>query len=89
MITSENHEELLRGIGDQQAKILESSGQAVYIYLDDNHIVFNQKFISLLGYSSPGELEKFKGTFLPVLVAEKNRDHLADAYQRAVDKLEA
>ncbi len=89
MITSENHEELLRGISDQQAKILESSGQAVYIYLDDNHIVYNQKFVSLLGYTSPGELEKFKGSFLPVFVAEKSRDRLADAYQKTVDKLEA
>ena len=33
----ETHEELMRGISAQQSKILESSGQAIYIYLDDNH----------------------------------------------------
>ena len=84
----EIHEKLMRGISEQQKKILDSSGQSIYIYLDDNHIVFNQKFATLLGYSSPQELEKFKGSFMPVLVADKSQNLLVDAYQRAMDKME-
>ena len=85
----EIHAGLIRGISEQQKMILDSSGQGIYIYLDDNHMVFNQKFASLLGYSSPQELEKFKGSFMPALVADKSQSVLVDAYQRAMDKLEA
>jgi PAS domain S-box-containing protein len=89
MNENETHEELMRRISAQQSKILESSGQAIYIYLDDSHIVYNQKFASLVGYASTSELDAIKGSFVPVLVAEKSQSALVEAYQKAMDKLSA
>jgi PAS domain-containing protein len=88
MDTNEIHEKLIKGVAEQQKEILESSGQAIYIYLDDNHVVYNQRFASLLSYSSPQELDKFKGSFLLSFVAEQSQNTLANAYQKAMDKKE-
>jgi PAS domain-containing protein len=85
----ENHEDLIRGISEQQRSILDSSRQAVYIYLDDNHFVFNQKFASLLGYDSAKELQDFKGSLLPALVSGKSQKLLVDAFQKAMNNMEA
>jgi hypothetical protein len=85
----ENHEELIRGISEQQKRILDSSKQAVYIYLDDNHFIFNKKFASLLGYNSPNDLQNFKGSLLPALVADKSQKSLVDAFQKAMNNQEA
>ena len=85
----ENHEDLIRGISEQQKSILDSSKQAVYIYLDDNHFIFNKKFASLLGYDSPRDLQEFKGSLLPALVADKSQKALVDAFQKALNNLEA
>ena len=38
-----NHEELIAGISKQMKSILDSSQQAIYIYLDDIHKVCNEK----------------------------------------------
>jgi PAS domain-containing protein len=68
--------------------IFETSGQGIYIYLDDNHVIFNQKFASILGYSSVNELEPFKGAFLTSFVTNKSHNTLVDAYQRAINQME-
>lgn len=85
----EIHEELMRGIAAQQKKVLESSAQAIYIYLDDNHIIYNQKFASLVGYASIKDLDAIRGSFMSMLVTEKSQPVVVDAYTRAMDKLEA
>jgi len=88
METNEIHEKLIKDISEQQKLILDSSGQAIYIYLDDNHIVFNQKFAALLGYSSIKELDSLKGSFLSSFVSDKSHNTLVDAYQKAVNQME-
>jgi phenylpyruvate tautomerase PptA (4-oxalocrotonate tautomerase family) len=37
MKEEQHHEELIKGISEQMKSILDSSQQAVYIYLDDIH----------------------------------------------------
>jgi len=88
MQTNEMHENLIKGIGEQQKMILESSDQGIYIYLDDNHIIFNLTFASMLGYSSVKELDPFKGSFLTSFVATKSQSTLVDAYQGAINQME-
>ena len=53
-----HHEELVNGFYSQLKQIFDSSEQAIYLYLDDNHKVCNEKFATLLGYTSPEELAK-------------------------------
>jgi PAS domain-containing protein len=87
-MTSEqhHHEELIEGISNQMKSILDSSQQAVYIYLDDIHKVCNEKFASLLGYRSPEEWAKVEDAF-EVFVDQGSQETLASAYHQAMEKL--
>ena len=84
----EIHQELIRGISEQQKTILDSSGQGMYIYLDDSHVIFNQQFATLLGYGSPREMEMLNEPFLSAFVAEKSHSILVNAYKKAMNKME-
>jgi PAS domain-containing protein len=82
----QHHQELINGISKQMKGILESSQQAVYIYLDDIHKVCNEKFASLLGYRSPEEWASVKDPF-PAFVEQSSQKALVTAYQQAMEKL--
>jgi PAS domain-containing protein len=80
-----NHEELIAGISKQMKSILDSSQQAVYIYLDDIHKVCNGKFASLLGYRSPEEWAKDEN-LLEATVERSSQETLVKAYNQAMEK---
>jgi PAS domain-containing protein len=82
------HEQLIQGISEQLKGILDSSEQAIYIYLDDIHKVCNQKFATLLGYRSPGEWNKVEGPF-ETFVDRRSQATLVANYNRAIDKMTA
>ena len=82
----QHHEELIKGITSQMSAILDSSQQAVYIYLDDIHKVCNGKFASLLGYRSPEEWAKVEDAF-EAFVDRGSQETLASAYNQAMEKL--
>ena len=87
MQQEQHHLELVRGIAEQMKAVLEKSEQGIYIYLDDNHKVCNQKFADLLGYKSPGE---WADTDAPLSdVAEENQQGVIDAYMNASNKMVA
>ena len=79
------HEELLKGIHEQLREILDESKQAIYVYLDDHHIIYNQQFASLLGYKSVEELSKVKEPFIEAFVMEKSREALVHAYKHSME----
>jgi PAS domain-containing protein len=79
------HEELIAGISKQMKSILDSSQQAVYIYLDDIHKVCNGKFASLLGYRSPEEWAKVEDP-LEATVERSSQETLVNAYNQAMEK---
>ena len=54
----EHHQELVKGFHDQLKEIFDSSEQAIYLYLDDNHKICNKKFAEMQGFSSPEEWAK-------------------------------
>jgi hypothetical protein len=81
------HLELISGIAKQMKTILDSSQQAVYIYLDDIHKVCNGKFASLLGYHSPEEWADVTQSFPEAFVDRSSQEMLVSAYQQAMDKL--
>jgi PAS domain-containing protein len=80
------HEELIAGISKQMKTILDSSEQAVYIYLDDIHKVCNGKYASLLGYRSPEEWAKVEDP-LEATVERSSQETLVNAYNQAIKKL--
>ncbi len=88
MVDSAHHEELVNGLYNQMKRILDSSEQPIFIYLDDNHKICNQRFASFLGYKSPQDWAKIQG-FLEVYVDEHSRNTLMTAYWNAANKMVA
>ena len=87
MTQEHHHETLINGIAKEQKPILDNSGQAIYIYLDDTHKVCNKKFATLLGYKS---VKEWVGTEAPLAdVVEKDQQKVIDAYTKASESLEA
>lgn len=85
----EDHSLVLKGIYAQLRHILESSGQGIYIYLDDENIICNKKFASMLGYGTPEAWAKAGSPFPSTYVEKKSQPVLVDAYRKAVGKGEA
>jgi hypothetical protein len=82
----ERHEALISGISRQMKSILDSSQQAIYIYLDDIHKVCNEKCAVLMGYRSPEEWAKVEDSF-PEFVDPGSQAILVNAYQLAMEKM--
>jgi PAS domain-containing protein len=82
-----HHKKLIEGISRQMQSVLDSSQQAVYIYLDDIHKVCNRKLATLLGYSSPEEWADIEESFPQVFVEQGSQETLVKAYQQTMDKL--
>lgn len=84
----EHHSEIVSGFFKEQKQIFESSAQAIYVFLDDDCRVCNDKFAALLGYESPEEWFKVdvKGAFPDAFVAEKSQEELVTAYQNAMEE---
>ncbi|MGD1118045.1 MAG: hypothetical protein ABR886_00980 [Dehalococcoidales bacterium] len=88
MVTQEHHhEEIVKAMAAQLKPVLEKSGQAIYIYLDDAHKVCNKKFADLLGYKSPAEWAKMEAPLSDVV--EEDQDAVIDAYTNASEKMVA
>ncbi|MFZ0532522.1 MAG: hypothetical protein WAM09_05030 [Anaerolineales bacterium] len=79
------HEELIAGISKQMKSILDSSQQAIYIYLDDIHKVCNGKYSSLLGYRSPEEWAKVEDP-VEATVDRSSQETLVKAYNQTMEK---
>ena len=69
----QHHEELIKGVSQEQKLILNKSPQAIYIYLDDNHKVCNKKFAELLGYKSPAEWAKMDSPLADVVEKDQQK----------------
>ena len=87
MDEQQHHEELIKGISQQMKPVLEQSGQAIYIYFDDNHKVCNKKFADLLGYKSPKEWADAEAPLSDVV--EEDQQSVIDAYMKASEKMVA
>lgn len=85
----QHHEALVGGLHRQLKAVFEESEQGVYLYLDDNHKVCNERFASLLGYDSPQEWAEVTASSPDTLVAGKSQDTLVTAFQDAMDRLVA
>ena len=64
---------------------MDSSQQAIYIYLDDIHKICNEKFSSLMGYGSPEEWAKVEDSF-ETFVDRDSQETLVKAYRQAMEE---
>lgn len=82
----EDHSLVLKGACAQLKPVFETSTQGMYIYLDDENIICNKKFASMLGYATPEAWSK-AGSPFPLTYAEnKSQPILVDAYRKAVNQ---
>ena len=86
MSDQKHHEELVEGFHSQLKEIFDSSKQAIYLYLDDNHKVCNKKFAEMLGFSSTEEWAKVENP-LGVGVDKTSQATMVSAYRDAMEKL--
>ena len=87
MAHDEHHVHLLKEVAEMLEPILSESPQAIYIYLDDQHKICNQKFADLLGYKS---IADWVANETPVDdVVESDQNKVIEAYRNASEKLEA
>mgnify|MGYP001604241560 CR=1 FL=1 len=87
MASKQHKIDLINGLYQQLKPVFDSSGQSMYIYLDDAHKVCNKKFASLLKYSSPEEWAKADESFPTALVDTNSQNTLISAYQDAMEKM--
>jgi hypothetical protein len=88
MDEQKHHQDIIGGLKKEFGPILEGSSQAVYGYLDDNHMFCNDKFAKLMGYKSADEWAKAGvGSFLDAFVEEKSKDRLREAFMKATGNM--
>jgi PAS domain-containing protein len=88
-ISPEVSRQLISGLYNQMRKILDSSGQPVFIYLSDDQKICNQRFADFLGYDSPQEWSKTPG-FLEIFVDdEASKNAFMTAYWSAINNMNA
>ena len=80
--------DLINGLYKQLKPVFDSSGQSMYIYLDDTNKVCNKKFATLLKYTSSEEWAKVNESFPTVFVDSKSQHTLVSAYQNAMENKE-
>ncbi len=88
MPKKQNDAELLKELYQQLKPVFDSSGQSIYIYLDDANKVCNKRFSSLLKYATPEEWAKVKESFPVAFVDSGSRHDLIHAYQNAMENME-
>ena len=82
-----HHEHLIKEVEDLFKPLLSKSPQAIYIYLDDQHKICNNKFADMLGYESIKEWVDYE---FPVEdLDQKDQEKGIKAYMNASRKLQA
>ena len=87
MVNEAHHEELVKGLMEHMKPVLAKSGQAIYLYLDDNHKVCNKKFADMLGYKSPKEWADMEAPLADVV--EEDQGKVIKVYMSAFEHLNA
>lgn len=87
MAHDEHHVHLIKEVAEMLEPVLSNSSQAIYIYLDDQHKICNQKFADTLGYKS---IDEWVDSETPVDdVLKSDQDKVIEAYGAASEKYEA
>lgn len=81
--TTHDHAAIIRGITEQLSAVLDGSPQGIYIYLDDNHKVCNERLAQLLGYDSAADWSRPRP--FTDYVDEASQRTLVTTYEHAME----
>lgn len=87
MAHDKHHVHLIKEVAEMFAPVLSKSPQAIYVYLDDQHKICNQKFAKMLGYKSIAGWVKNEYPIDDVVEEEQEKG--IKAYMNASKKYEA
>jgi len=85
MTSEPKHQAIIDWLSTELKPMLDSSRQATYVYVCDEHKMCNPQFATLLGYKSAQQWTTDNTPFLDAFVAEGSRDTLLTAYQNAMN----
>jgi PAS domain S-box-containing protein len=80
------HEVATKELAEHLRPLFDTSPDGVYVWLDEEHWVCNQRFADLLGYDSPDELNDTP-SFLQRMVHEDDQQHFSWNYWNRVQAL--
>jgi len=80
------HEAATKELAEHLRPIFESSPDGMYVWLDEEHWICNQRFAHLLGYDSPDELNDTP-SLLQRWVHEDDQDHFSWSYWNRVQTM--
>jgi hypothetical protein len=81
----EHHEAVIADLAEELGELLATSGQGIYLYLDDVHKLCNERFAALLGYASSEAWAAVREPFPAAFVAPGSQQTLVSAYVEAMD----
>ena len=80
------HEVATKELAEHLQPLFDASPDGVYVWLDEEHWICNQRFADLLGYDSPDELND-SPNFLQRMVHEDDQQHFSWNYWNRVQAL--
>ena len=81
----EHHEGVIDDVAQELGELLGTSGQGIYLYLDDVHKLCNERFAAMLGYPSPEAWAAVRESFPVAFVAPDSQQALVAAYVDAIE----
>ena len=80
------HEVATKELAEHLQPLFDASTDGMYVWLDEEHWICNQRFADLLGYDSPDELNDTP-KFLQRMVHEDDQQHFSWNYWNRVQAL--
>ena len=80
----QQHEEWLATIATQLAPIFDNSKEGVYVYLDDQHKICNQRLATMWGYAAPAEWAAAPDFLTSFVATPAGREQVSTNYHRHV-----
>lgn len=85
-LVPKSHGTVLDAVVQQYRNLLDDSGQAMYLFLDDHNKACNERFAKLLGYPNAAAWAATPGGFTQAFVDPASQATLVHAYQNAVQE---
>ena len=80
-----NHNKMIGELAKEFKPVLDNSTDGVYLWLDNDNMICNEKFAKMFGYTVK-EMQS-NGDFLGKLVAEKDQKMFAENYNKSIAQL--
>src|SRR5688572_28049671 len=82
----QNHSDIMTELAKQFEPLLSQSGEGIYLWLDNEHMICNDHLAKLFGYTSANDVAS-AGTFLETFVAPSDQENFASNYTKCIAKM--